>query len=454
MTPVPGDPTALTLGELAAAYRDGRFRPTRVAEAYLARIEPGPVYRVVTALRARRQAERAERLFARGIDRGPLQGVPIALKDLMDTAGDVTAAGSAVLAEGEPAAADCPAAQRLDAAGTIFLGKTNMTELAFGGLGLNPHFGTPGCALDPERVPGGSSSGSAVAVARRLACAAIGSDTGGSVRIPAAFNGIVGLKTTDGRIPMDGCVPLSPTLDTLGPLARTVPDAWHVWRALAELPPAPFPREPVEGLSLLIPTELLRDLDAEVERAFGDACERLAAEGHRLERRAVPILDEIPELYERHGTFAGLEGLRLHRELLERGGARIDPRVSTRMLLNRDRTSEEHIRLSEARKRTREEFEVLARTYDAVVAPTVAILPPRIADLESDAAYLDANARVLRNTQVFNFLARPAVTVPCGTATGGLSVGFMIAAPPQGEELALRAAATVLHRLRPRSITA
>ncbi|MGH7550391.1 MAG: amidase [Gemmatimonadota bacterium] len=435
------NPTALTLTALAAAYRDGSLRPTEVVEAYLDRIDVGPVYRAVTARRARHQAERAEADFAAGVDRGPLQGVPIALKDLMDTAGEVTAAGSAVLAEGTAAPADCPAARRLDAAGVVFLGKTGMTELAFGGIGTNPHFGTPGCALDSQRVPGGSSSGSGVAVAAGLACAAIGSDTGGSVRIPAAFNGIVGLKTTDGAIPMEGCVPLSPTLDTLGPLARTVPDAWHLWRGLADLPPMPFPGAPLGHLSLLAPTQLLRDVDPEVERGFEVAWDRLQAAGHRIERRNVPLLDEISVLYERHGTFAGIEGFSLHRQLLERDEGGMDPRVSTRILRYRDRTPDDYARLVEGRERIRGDFEELAGGYDAIVAPTVAILPPRIADLASDEAYLDANARVLRNTQVFNFLGCPAASVPCRRTAGRLSIGFMVATRPDEEELALRIAA-------------
>ena len=437
------DPTGLTLVELAAAYREGCLRPANAVEAWLERIEAGPIYRVVTAARARRQAARADALFEAGVDRGPLQGVPIALKDLIDTEGDVTAAGSAVLAEGPPARRDSPAAARLDQAGAVFLGKTNMTELAFSGLGLNPHFGTPGCALDPGRVPGGSSSGSAVAVAKGLACAAIGSDTGGSVRIPAAFNGIVGLKTTDGAIPTAGCVPLSPTLDTLGPLARTVEDTWHVWRTLADLPPAPFPGPPDSPLSLLVPQGLAAGLDAEVDRAFHEASGRLAAAGHRIERRDVPVLDRVAELYERHGTFAGIEGLALHRELLERGGERIDPRVSSRILAYGTRTRDDLARLIEARERVRREVEAIARSYDAVLSPTVPILPPRIADLVSDPAYMEANASVLRNTQIFNFLGWPAASVPCGRTAGGLSVGLMVAAGPSGEQRVLRISAEV-----------
>jgi aspartyl-tRNA(Asn)/glutamyl-tRNA(Gln) amidotransferase subunit A len=438
------EPTGLTLVELGAAYRDGRLRPTDAVESWLERIAEGPVYRVVTAGRARRQAARADALFQAGVDRGPLQGIPIALKDLIDTEGEVTAAGSAVLAEGSPASGDSPAAARLDRAGAVFLGKANMTELAFSGLGLNPHFGTPGCALDPDRVPGGSSSGSAVAVATGLACVAIGSDTGGSVRIPAAFNGIVGLKTTDGAIPTAGCVPLSPTLDTLGPLARTVPDAWHTWRALADLPPAPFPGPAEDRLRLLVPESLAAGLEPEVARAFQDACERLAAAGHALERSPVPVLDEVAELYARHGTFAGIEGFALHRELLERGGGRIDPRVSTRILAYADRTRDDLARLVEARARVRREMDGIARPYDALVAPTVPILPPRIRDLGSDLAYLEANASVLRNTQIFNFLGWPAASVPCGRTPAGLSVGLMVAAgSSSGEERVLMISAEV-----------
>jgi aspartyl-tRNA(Asn)/glutamyl-tRNA(Gln) amidotransferase subunit A len=432
------DPTGLTLVELAAAYREGGLRPADAVEAWLERIEAGPIYRVVTAARARRQAARADRLFEAGVDRGPLQGVPIALKDLIDTEGEVSAAGSAVLAEGPPARQDSPAVARLDRAGAVFLGKTNMTELAFSGLGLNPHFGTPGCALDPERVPGGSSSGSAVAVAEGLANGAIGSDTGGSVRIPAAFNGIIGLKTTDGAIPTAGCVPLSPTLDTLGPLARTVEDTWHLWRALADLAPAPFPGPPDRSLFLLVPQGLATGVDPEVGRAFQEASGRLAAAGHRIERRDVPALDRVGELYERHGTFAGIEGFALHRELLERGGGRIDPRVSSRILAYGTRTGDDLARLIEARERVRREMEAIARPYDAVLAPTVPILPPRIADLASDRAYMEANASVLRNTQIFNFLGWPAASVPCGRTASGLSVGLMVAAGPSGEERVLR----------------
>lgn len=435
---MPNNFTNYSLTELAKAYRAGDFTALAVTESYLDQLEPGPVYRLITAERALAQAKRADDLFRAGVDIGPLQGIPLALKDLMDTKGEVTAAGSRVLADGPPAEEDCPAAARLDAAGAVFLGKTNMTELAFSGVGINPHFGTPGCALDAARIPGGSSSGSGVAVASGLTCVAIGSDTGGSVRIPASFNGMVGLKTTDGAIPVDGCVPLSTTLDTLGPMTRTVEDAWHLWRALAAKPHKPFAPRGLVGLKLLAPTTVLQGgLEPPVRAAFRSACESFVDMGARLEQAEVSQFAEMLELYAKHGSFAGLESLALYEDMLELGGDRIDPRVSTRILQHRDKRATDYIRLCYARKRIQQSFWEQFGSFDAFVAPTVAILPPLIADLAEDDAYFKANAQILRNTSIFNFLGVPAVSIPCGNTAEGLSVGLMIAARPQQEELVL-----------------
>jgi aspartyl-tRNA(Asn)/glutamyl-tRNA(Gln) amidotransferase subunit A len=449
---VSSDPTTLTLTELAAAYRRGDLTVTEVVERYLEKLEPGPIYRLVTAERALAQARRADERFRQGIDIGPLQGIPLALKDLMDTEGEVTAAGSKVLAEeGLPAQQDCPAAARLDAAGAVFLGKTGMTELAFGGLGTNPHFGTPGNALDARRVPGGSSSGSGVAVATGLACAAIGSDTGGSVRIPAAFNGIVGLKTSDKAIPMDGCVPLSTTLDTLGPMARTVEDAFHLWRALAAKPHASLEPSSLAGLRLLVPTTVAQEgLDDEVKVAFEAACRAVEEAGAQLEPREVPQFGAIFDAYARYGTFAGMEAWALHEGLLERHGERIDPRVSARIVASRERRASDYIRLTYERERLCRAFWEAFGTYDAVLTPTVAILPPTLESLASDDAYFEANALVLRNTMLFNFLGVPAVSLPCGVAGGGLSVGLSIAVRAGQEAKALGIARAFEQALTPR----
>ena len=434
---------SLTLSDLAAAYRSGELSAVQVTEAYLERLEPGTVYRLITAERALKQAQRADEAFARGEDKGPLQGVPIALKDLMDTQGEVTAAGSSVLAKGPPAAQDCPAAARLDEAGAVFLGKTNMTELAFSGLGINPHYGTPDNALDASRIPGGSSSGSAVAVARGLAVAAIGSDTGGSVRIPASFNGLVGLKTTDGAVPMEGCVPLSTTLDTLGPITKTVEDAWHVWRVLAGQTPSQFvPRDPSK-LRFLAPTTVLQeDLDAEVRQAFEQICKGLATLGATIEGGELPALGEIVAARMRYGSFAGLESLALYEDLIEKEGDQIDPRVTSR-ILQRGRPATDYIHLTYARKRIQHAFWRACAEFDAILAPTVAILPPKKDDLTEDARYFEVNSRVLRNPSLFNFLGTPAVSVPCATTSEGLSVGLMIVTRPHQEHLALSIAHSV-----------
>jgi len=432
------DPTTLSLTELGAAYRSGDLKPSEVTEAYLKKITAGDVYRVLTPERAHHQAKEADARFARGMSLGPLHGVPIAIKDLLDSAGEVTAAGSKVLAEGPKAQEDAPAVARLDAAGAVFLGRTNMTELAFSGIGINPHFGTPGSALDPSRVPGGSSSGSGVAVAKGLACAAIGSDTGGSVRIPASFNGIVGLKTTNGVIPTDGCVPLSTTLDTLGPMTRTVEDAWAMWLALAAKPFKPFEPQLPDKLELLAPTNVVLDeADDAVLKAFDDACARFEAAGHSVERKELPELQQIPDLYARYGSFASHESLALYEDMLEARGDDVDPRVAKRILEFRGRPSTDCLRLVYAQQDLVRDFWQRYRRYDAILAPTVAILPPTVDALKEDAAYFKANGLCLRNTSLFNFLRGPAVSVPCATTSEDLSIGLMIATAPNTEALSL-----------------
>lgn len=434
------DPTTLTLTDLARAYRHKSLSPLEVTQYYLQKLEVGTIYRLMTPERALRQARHAENLFAKGIDLGALQGIPIAIKDLMDTAGDVTAAGSKVLAERPPANEDAPAAARLDAAGAVFLGKTNMTELAFSGLGINPHFGTPGCALDASRIPGGSSSGSAVAVASGLACAAIGSDTGGSVRIPASFNGIVGLKTTNGLIPTDGCVALSTTLDTLGPLTRSLDDAWQMFLAMAAKPSEPL-MPSGRKLRLLVPTTVvLEDLNAEVETAFAELCQTLEQQGHHLVRQAVPEFQSVFELYATYGTFASHESLALYEEMLESRAEDIDPRVAKRILQFRGRPATDYLRLSYARQTLVRTFWERYASFDAILSPTVATLPPKMDSLTEDSIYFAANNKVLRNTMLFNFLSGPALTTPCANTTQGLSVGLMIAAAPYEEKRLLEIA--------------
>lgn len=434
--------TSLTAAELARRYRDGSLDPVTVTEAYLAAIEAHPeggkVYRVVTAQRALKQARAAKRRFDEGLRVSPMQGVPIAIKDLVGTAGDVTAAGSRVLGERPAEVEDAPVAARLDAAGAVFLGKTNMTELAYSGIGANPHYGTPGCALDPSRIPGGSSSGSGVAVASRLAAVAVGSDTGGSVRIPAAVNGIVGLKVTDGRIPTDGCAALSTTLDTIGPLARTAEDAWALYLAMTAEPHRPLAQAPAR-LTLLAPTTLLTDdLDDATRTGFEQGLARLEALGHHVRREPLPVLLEAPAAYSRFGSFASHEVWALYQDLFESRRHDFDPHVADRVYLYANRPSSDYIRLNYARADFQRRFWPSLAGVDAVVGPTIPHVPVRIAEvLTDDEAYHRENNRILRNTAPFNVLGSPAVSVPVATTVDGLSIGLMIVTRPLEEELAL-----------------
>jgi aspartyl-tRNA(Asn)/glutamyl-tRNA(Gln) amidotransferase subunit A len=443
----PTDPSDLTLMALAAHYREGTLDPADAVESFLARAEPGDVLRLVTAERARDQAEAASRRWRRGKLLGPLDGAPIAIKDLLDTAGDVTGAGSPALFGDPPAAVDAPVAARLDAAGAVFVGKSTMTELAFSGLGLNPHTGTPGNPFDPSRVPGGSSSGSAVAVARGWAVAAVGSDTGGSVRIPAAFQGLVGLKTTDGAIPTDGAVALSTTLDTLGPIARDAADAWALWRAMAALPVTDLEEAPARGRFWAPPTVWRDDLEPGVRTRFEAALSALRAAGHEVVEDPLPELAELDALFARFGSFAAHEAWALYEGMLDEHGARMDPRVVGRIRAVAGRPASDYLRLTYARHRLRTAVWVAAVGYDALLAPTVAVPPPEIAVLEaSDDAYFAANARVLRSTTVVNLLGAPSATVPIGLDEMGLPVGLMITTSP-GEDASALAWAAAVERL-------
>src|SRR5690606_6155556 len=285
-----------------------------------------------------------------------LQGVPLALKDNLDMAGEVSAAGSKVLLERPAAKSDAPLVARLDAAGAVFLGRTNMTELAYSGIGINPHFGTPPCVFDAARVPGGSSSGSATAVAWGLAAAAAGTDTGGSVRIPASVNGLVGLKTTDGLLPTEGAVPLSLTLDTIGPITRDAEDAWALFTAMQSRPPVKL--EKITGpLTVLAPTTLFIDeLEPAVEQAFELGLELLAARGHDVRRAELPSIEEAPALYRDFGSFASHEAWALYERELSERAADFDPRVLHRIEEHAERRAKDYIRLHLARNELRHRF--------------------------------------------------------------------------------------------------
>ncbi|WP_328702879.1 amidase [Arenibaculum pallidiluteum] len=420
--------TPRTLAELAADLAGGRATAVALAEEALARIEDpaGEGARAFTHVNrdaVLAQARASDLLRAQGIAPSPLAGIPVSVKDLFDVAGEVTTAGSRILRDAPPAERDAPAVARLRAAGAVILGRTNMTEFAFSGLGVNPHYGTPGNPFDRARIPGGSSSGAAVSVADGMAAAAIGSDTGGSVRIPSAFCGLIGFKPTQARVPRDGVLPLSWSLDAIGPLARSVACCALLDAVLSgEAPEVPEPAE-LAGLRLGVPRSYLLDgLDETVARAFQGALERLSKSGARVVEFALPQLDRIPALNAKGGLVAP-EALAWHRALLERGADQYDPRVRGRILRGAEQTAAEYVEVARGRQALQAETDGLTEGFDALLVPTVPVVPPRLDEVEAEAEYTRLNLLILRNPTAWNFLDRPAVSLPC--ASGGLPVGLM-----------------------------
>jgi aspartyl-tRNA(Asn)/glutamyl-tRNA(Gln) amidotransferase subunit A len=368
---------------------------------------------------------------------GPLAGLPVSIKDLFDEAGQVTRAGSRVLADAQPAAADAVVVQRLRAAGAVIVGRTNMTEFAYSGLGLNPHHGTPRNPWDRGvdggrgRIPGGSSSGAAVSVTDGMAVAAVGTDTGGSVRIPAALCGLTGFKPTARRVPADGCLPLSPTLDSIGPLAASVACCALLDAVLAGEPMRPLRVRPAAGLTLAQPRTLAFDgIDAGVAAAWDAARRMLAAAGVRVVEIDVPEFAELAHI-NRQGGFSAAEAWAWHAPLVARRGDGYDPRVVSRIRRGEGFTAAAYLELQAARARWIAAVEQrLADAHAAAfVLPTVPVVAPPIAALaDSDEAYTAANLLMLRNPTLINFLDGCALSLPVH-APGQAPVGLMLAAP-------------------------
>lgn len=354
-----------------------------------------------------------------------LAGMPVSIKDLFDVAGETTLAGSVVLENRPAAASDAPVVARLRAAGAALIGKTNMTEFAFSGVGINPHYGTPANPCDPARIPGGSSSGAAVSVANGSCVAAIGSDTGGSIRIPAALCGLVGFKPTQRRVPTAGIVPLSPTLDTLGPIAASVADCLLLDSLIADAPLALAPL-PLAGRRFAIPEDVaLDDVDDAVARAFTATLSKLAAAGAEIIELPMPMLAEAQEI----NRFSPIEAHAWHQSLLATEGACYDHRVAQRIRLGANVGEDELRRLHAARRQWIAAVEQALQGFDAMLMPTVPILAPRTeALLASDQAFFEANRLLLRNPSLVNLLDGCALTLPCHRS-GELPVGLSIAAP-------------------------
>lgn len=425
-----------TAAELGAAIGRGEISPVWLAEDYLAAIHAHPagdrIYARLTEVRAMAEAEGAARRAAAGLRLGPLDGVPVSWKDLFDTSGVATESGSRLLAGRVPDRDAC-VLRNATAAGLVCLGKTHMTELAFSGLGLNPMTATPPNVNDGTLAPGGSSSGAAASVAFDLAAAAVGSDTGGSVRVPAAWNNLVGLKTTHGRLPMGGTVPLAPRFDTIGPLTRTVEDAALMLSVLGGQSAADLRGATLKGRRFLVlETVALDDCRAEPLAAFEAALLRLKAAGAQIERGAMAELTEAMGLA---GVIFSAEAYGIWKDAIEAAPDLMFPPVRERFRSGADIPATTYVaawrRLDEIRGLWSERM----AAYDAVLAPSSAILPPDAARLQTDPDYFaKENLMALRNTRIGNLMGLPALTLPTGTP----ACGIMLMGRPMAEEALLR----------------
>jgi aspartyl-tRNA(Asn)/glutamyl-tRNA(Gln) amidotransferase subunit A len=438
-----------TLSDLADDLAHGRTSARKLVDECISRIadpsgEGERTFIHVDREAAIEAAEAMDRLRDVKAAPSPYAGIPVSIKDLFDIRGQVTRAGSRALEDSPPAEADATVVARLRRAGFIVIGRTNMTEFAYSGIGINPHYGTPKSAWQRHvgHVPGGSSSGAAVSVADGMAHGALGTDTGGSCRIPAAYNGIVGFKPTQRRVPLDGGVPLSFTLDSFGPLARTVGCCAVLDAVLADEPVRPLQPRPIRGMRLAVPTTVVLDeLEDEVARTFERALEVLARQGALIERIAVPEFLDVAVMNAK-GGFAASESYAWHRYLLTSKGDVYDPRVSSRILRGEGLSAADYIDLLAARRSLIARSTVRLAPYDALVMPTTAITPPRIADLADDKAFTKANLLSLRNCTLINMIDGCAISLPAHRE-GEAPVGLMLAAASGSDRRILELAAAM-----------
>lgn len=404
------------------------FRAAERTAAAISRVEAlsdetaGRIFTRFDAARVMRAAKTLDRDPAR--QQGPLAGLTVSIKDLFDEAGEITTAASIYLADRAPAEADAAAVARLKSAGAIPFGRTTMSEFAYSGVGLNPHFGTPGNSHDPSRIPGGSTSGGALSVALGLADVALGSDTGGSVRIPAAFNGLAGFKPTQMKVPLDGAFPLSQSYDSVGPLARDIRTCAGVHAVLSgEIPPA-FPRRKTNGLRIgVVRTVLTEGLDEQVAANFASVLQALADNGVELVDVDMPAVAKAGAI---NRVIVGSEAHRVHADHLDALEKVGDPRVLKRIMTAADFSPGEKEQARVERSAAQAAFVRLAADFDAFIAPTIPIVPPLIAEVEVD--YDRLNALVLRNPSTVNFLDGCAATIPMHAA-GSLPTGLMVFGP-------------------------
>jgi aspartyl-tRNA(Asn)/glutamyl-tRNA(Gln) amidotransferase subunit A len=422
-----------TLAALANDLANGRTSARKLVEECLARIadlagEGQRAFIHVDKDAALEAADAMDHLRKANAAPSRFAGIPVSIKDLFDIKGQVTRAGSRALQDSPPAEIDAPVVARLRAAGFVVIGRTNMTEFAYSGIGINPHYGTPKSIWQRNvgHVPGGSSSGAAVSIADGMAYGALGTDTGGSCRIPAAYNGIVGYKPTQRRVPLDGGVPLSSSLDSFGPLANSAACCAALDAVLAGESFTPIPPRSIKGMRLAVPTTMaLDELDDAVAKTFDRTLQTLSKAGALIEHIEVPEFLDVGMMNAK-GGFAAAESFAWHRYLITSKGDIYDPRVYVRIMRGEAITAADYIDLLNARRSLISRIATRLAPYDALVMPTTANTPPRIADLADDKAFAAANLRSLRNCTLINMIDGCAISLPAHRE-GEVPVGFMLA---------------------------
>jgi len=426
----------MSAGDLGRGIERGEIDPVRLTMAHLDALEAHPltprVFSRLTPDRALSEAKAASNRAKAGCRRGPLDGIPVSWKDLFDTSAIATEAGSRLLA-GRVPERDAAVLRNAAAAGIVCLGKTHMSELAFSGLGYNPVTATPPSVNDAEAVAGGSSSGAAASVAFGLSVCGIGSDTGGSVRIPSAWNDLVGLKTTVGRLPLEGVVPLCPGFDTVGPLCRSVEDAALMLAALEGTVVPDLAGASLRGVRLMaLETVAMSDLRPEPRTGFDLAVALLRDAGATVRPVEVPAVAEAMELA---SILFTSEAYGIWKDDIEAAPERMFSEILARFRIGREHSAADYVAGWRSLHRIRREWREATVGFDAVILPTVPNLPPKVARLAVDGAYFAAeNLLALRNTRIGNLMGTPALTLP----TGVRSTGLMLMVSPMQEERLLR----------------
>ncbi|MBX9760183.1 MAG: amidase [Beijerinckiaceae bacterium] len=439
-----------TLAALAQRLASGQTSARRLVDECLARIEDSEGEGARTFLAINRKApqiaDAMDLLRASGAAPSPFAGIPVSIKDIYDLAGETTRAGSRALADAPPAKEDAAAVARLKAAGFIVMGRTNMTEFAFSGVGMNPHYGTP---LNPwdrasGRIPGGSSSGAAVSVADGMAHAGLGSDTGGSCRIPAALCGLAGYKPTARLVPKDGAFALSTTLDSVGPIARSAHCCAILHGVLSGGARAPA-EIGLRGLRLAAPTNVLLDgMEASVASAFARALDRLRGAGAIVDEIAAPEFAEVAVMNAK-GGFTAAEAYTLHKPIIERARELYDPRVLVRAMRGAQISAADYCEITLARADFIRRIEARLAPYDAFIAPTTPIVAPPLSAFESDEEFGRLNLLLLRNSTLVNMMDGASISVPMHAA-GEPPTGLMISGPQMSDARVL-AAGMAIERL-------